>query len=210
MMMHPRKAFLACGISPNFFPINIITDLGIEKWRSQLNKHLGKTPFLPLPQAQLQPGHPSWWPWPPVPLLPPQSTRRPFGHAGGWAPGLIVSFCCSFLHTHFFCSGWGLSWWRAFMLFFQAALGIYIPFKNEHNNKVRIGIKWLEMFFQTGPGGISALSHRDSLRDVSAVGLSGQLPTAPHPCALSQVMLLSLFLLSEYLNCTTHVFKSIS
>lgn len=61
-MVRPGKAFLTQGISLNFLPIKIITDLGIEKQRSQLNKCLWKTPFLPTPQAQLQPGHLTWHP----------------------------------------------------------------------------------------------------------------------------------------------------
>jgi len=100
-------------------------------------------------------------------------------------------------------------WLFISMLLFQAALGIHILFKKEHN-KVRIGVKWLEIFFQTGQGGISALFYRHSLRDVSASPLPGQLPRAPGLCELSRVILLCLFVPSKYLNSTIHVFKSIS
>lgn len=105
MMVRPRKAFLTRGISLNFLPIKIITDLGIEKQRSQLNKRLWKTPFLSTPQAQLQPGHLTWRPG--LPSLPRQGTLRPFRCAGGWAQGLVIPFCCSFLLTLLLCSGGG-------------------------------------------------------------------------------------------------------
>lgn len=89
-------------------------------------------------------------------------------------------------------------------------LGYISLLKMGISNKVRIGIKWLEMFFSNRPGGVTALFHRHSLRNVSAVGLPGQRPTVPCPSALSRVILLSLFSLSGCLNCTIHGFKSIT
>lgn len=120
MTVHPGSAFLTWGASLNFLPINIITDLGIEKWRKQLNKRLGKTPFLPLPQARLQPGHLFWCPsvhsfcyHHPAPSGSSDAQEgglRASGYTGGGPQGLSTSFCRSFVLTHLLCSGGRPTW----------------------------------------------------------------------------------------------------
>lgn len=97
MMMHLGEAFLTWGISLNFLPINIITDFSTEKLRRQLNiqdRHLFCPVLRSSSSLDTSPGV-----LVPLPLTPRRGALGQAGHAGGWALGLAIHFCCSFLLT---------------------------------------------------------------------------------------------------------------